>query len=447
MQEETLYFFWQMLAVSRQTVRLQDHQLQVLAAGQLNRQRGPDFTAARFLLDGIIYQGDVECHVRSSDWYGHLHHIDPAFSRVLLHLTLLADRIPVEHRLSGMQIPTVTVPESLLRAVLGQLKSSLFTVCPVTSAKVDLLKTLALRRLHTKARIFLTECNVSSWPQLFYVYFFRALGYSANRDPFQQLAHRLPWVRLKSWLQERYLPFDILYALYAGQAGFLASVADPDSYTIRLQQQYRQWGSVEDTPPIAEGLWQWAGQRRGNHPHFRLAGGLAFFREYGSSVFEQCLEKAGQRREFDVLYAAWKEFLSIPCRGYWQNHLALGVSIKSARNRFYFGLSRQQEIIMNVFIPLLLARAWLKGSFGFAQYLQAFYLWIPAVNSYSSLSTWFPWHKKMLKLWPAQALYQGLLQLQNVPFSLREENPVANSQELLPSIDTDSENSYNLDTG
>lgn len=447
MQEEVLYFFWQVLAASQETVRLNGHDLQVLAAGQLNRQRGPDFTAARFRLDGTVYQADVECHVRPSDWYRHLHHLDPTFSRVVLHLTLFEEDQTVEHSLTGMPVTTVVVPLTILKRVLSKFKSRHFQLKPVSSGDVDFFKILALQRLQTKTRGFLSEYNLYSWPQLFYAHMFRALGYSANRGPFQQLAYRFPWEQLKSWLQEDYLSFDTLYAIYAGQAGFLDSLPVPDSYTSSLQKQYRLWTSTHDLPPFDVRLWQWAGQRRGNHPHFRLAGGLAFFKEYGSSAFEQCLDMARKRQEFNLLYAAWKRFLNIPCSDYWQRHLALSLPLKNGKNRLFIGLSRQQEIILNVFVPLLLARAWLQESFGFAEYLQAFYLWIPFVTAYSSLSKRFPWDKKILQLWPAQALYQALIQLQSTPSFPREEISAKNPQELLPSIDTDSQNSYNLNSG
>ncbi|HLH63918.1 MAG TPA: DUF2851 family protein [Ktedonobacteraceae bacterium] len=50
--------------------------------------------------------GDVEFHIRSSDWFAHAHHIDPRYNNVVLHVVLIYDdRTPIR-RQDGSIIPT-----------------------------------------------------------------------------------------------------------------------------------------------------------------------------------------------------------------------------------------------------------------------------------------------------------------------------------------------------
>ena len=60
--------------------------LQILKAGQVNTDSGPDFLNAQIQIDDLIWVGHVELHVRSSDWYAHKHESDTAYDNVVLHV-------------------------------------------------------------------------------------------------------------------------------------------------------------------------------------------------------------------------------------------------------------------------------------------------------------------------------------------------------------------------
>jgi len=64
--------------------------LGVIEPGRWNRGSGPDFREAILELDGERISGDVELHLYREDWWRHGHHLDPAFSGVILHVVLFA---------------------------------------------------------------------------------------------------------------------------------------------------------------------------------------------------------------------------------------------------------------------------------------------------------------------------------------------------------------------
>jgi len=434
MQEETLYRRWQGLARSGKSVHTAGHRLRVLQAGRLNTWRGPDFIAARFELDGVVYQGDVECHLRTQDWYRHQHHLDRAFSQVVLHV-VGAEAVPeaVEHRINGRAIPTLPLPE---------LPPEPFAACPfrrlAPGTAPAILQALALERYRRKMRRFAGELARGSLPAVFHEAFLRAMGYAHNGAAFARLAGRTflpPAVALSFSAQQ-------LYALYAGQAGFLSVPAD--SYSAQLSRLYLQQRLVLPQAPLPADIWQFNGHRAGNHPHFRLAGALSFFRRYGWRPQEFLFGLLSRRRPYGALQTELQQFFVLPCDDYWQSHYALGRPMAQGTHRCYFGAARVAEIILNVVLPLHAALAQAQGSTGFAAYLEEVYLNWPMVNGYGLLQRQFPWWRQAQRLWPAQALNQALLELQQGYCLTGESRRCPLFKIPCPVIDSQSKNDYTL---
>ncbi|GMU40429.1 MAG: hypothetical protein AMXMBFR23_12950 [Chloroflexota bacterium] len=77
----------------------------LLRAGRAGRGPGPDVREAAFRLpSGVVRAGDVEVHLRASDFVTHGHAIDPAYAGVLLHLVWEDDR-PSEVRGTPTPLP------------------------------------------------------------------------------------------------------------------------------------------------------------------------------------------------------------------------------------------------------------------------------------------------------------------------------------------------------
>jgi hypothetical protein len=69
--------------------------LPLLRAGRAGRGPGPDVREATVLLpSGVTSTGDVEMHLRATDFVRHGHADDPAYARVILHVVWEDDRPP-----------------------------------------------------------------------------------------------------------------------------------------------------------------------------------------------------------------------------------------------------------------------------------------------------------------------------------------------------------------
>ncbi len=103
----------------------------LLRAGRAGRGPGPDVREAAFVRSGVPVCGDVEVHLRASDFARHGHLEDPAYAGVILHLVWDDDRSPELRGLpqalpGGSEAPTVEVGPALghqprrLRALLAR---------------------------------------------------------------------------------------------------------------------------------------------------------------------------------------------------------------------------------------------------------------------------------------------------------------------------------------
>ena len=92
MPEILLHYIWQReLFRSFPQVTTNGQRIEVLSVGIHNTDAGPDFSNAHIRVqqpDGswIDWVGNIEIHVRASDWFKHRHHLDSAYDNIILHV-------------------------------------------------------------------------------------------------------------------------------------------------------------------------------------------------------------------------------------------------------------------------------------------------------------------------------------------------------------------------
>ena len=87
MKEDFLYYLWKFQKFDSECLRTSEGEpLQIISTGSQNDLSGPDFFNAHLIITGIKWAGNVEMHLKSSDWYLHHHETDPAYDNVILHV-------------------------------------------------------------------------------------------------------------------------------------------------------------------------------------------------------------------------------------------------------------------------------------------------------------------------------------------------------------------------
>ena len=211
--------------------------VEVLSQGRYNRDAGPDFLNAQIVIDGIRWGGDVEIHLRASDWHLHGHDTDPAYNAVILHVVATYDADAITSQ--GRKLTTVVFPHLALYQQHQEALCTSLTKPPCGHRLAQLpaidraswLARLLVERLETRTKLIQNErkkCALD-WEEAFYRSIARSLGQKVNSDPMERLAAHTP-------LKELYKICDSLQALEAilhGQSELLGQ-ADALMITHKL---------------------------------------------------------------------------------------------------------------------------------------------------------------------------------------------------------------------
>ncbi|WP_445752876.1 DUF2851 family protein, partial [Polaribacter sp.] len=87
MKEEFLYYVWQYQLFYKKTLKtVHNEEINILKVGVQNKNAGPDFLNAHIKIGDETWVGNLEMHVKSSDWYVHNHENDSNYDAVILHV-------------------------------------------------------------------------------------------------------------------------------------------------------------------------------------------------------------------------------------------------------------------------------------------------------------------------------------------------------------------------
>lgn len=277
LKEDFLHFIWHFGLYSQQNINGNPgEKLQVLNPGVLNRNSGPDFDGARIRIGEMIWVGQVEIHIKASDWYLHGHGTDPAYNNVILHVVYEADR-PV-YRKDGTQIPVLVLKDHFAPSLLfnyQQLLNSLGSFpCEQLVRRVEpviinsVLSRQLVERLEYKKEEILKvlNCYKGDWERTFFHFLALSFGFKVNALPFEFLAQSLDLQMIK---RHRDKPLQV-NALFFGQAGFLNRQFE-EVYPASLYREYAFFSKKYNLKPISDSLWKFLRMRPQNFPTLRIA--------------------------------------------------------------------------------------------------------------------------------------------------------------------------------
>ncbi|MFN5443225.1 MAG: DUF2851 family protein [Crocinitomicaceae bacterium] len=91
MKEEWLHFIWKMKRLPINLKTKKGELIEIIHPGSHNKDSGPDFFEASIRINNLLWSGNVEIHIRSSDWLKHKHQFDDAYNNVILHVVYIHD--------------------------------------------------------------------------------------------------------------------------------------------------------------------------------------------------------------------------------------------------------------------------------------------------------------------------------------------------------------------
>ncbi len=352
-----MQFVWQhRLGVDTNTLTADGRRVRIIDQGRLNTDAGPDFFNASVQIGDETWAGNVEIHVRASDWYRHHHDTDPAYDSVILHV-VQHDDAPV-YRKNGTVIPQMVMhcsPDAAKRCnmLLNHAPTTLPCVNTIKSLPhlyhTDWLTALAMERLYKKSTRILDIVAQTGghWEGAAYVTLARGLGFGLNSEPFETLAKNLP---LK-FLNRHHDELQTVEALLFGQAKLIPDPSDGENtYATRLRMEFDFMARKFGLSPVPLS-WKMARTRPQNFPHRRLAL-LAQMIHQGFYL----VGKLDDARTIDDM----RGLFNVELTGFWTNNYTFAGKGGGCTPR---ALSRASidTLIINVAIPLLHARATSRG--------------------------------------------------------------------------------------
>lgn len=204
MKEEYLHFLWRMRCVSSRNMKLSNGQeIEIIDFGEYNRyESGPDFFQAKLLIEGILWCGSVEFHIKSSDWHAHGHHNDSAYENVILHIVWQEDREIINN---GSVLPTLLISNYIQLdhcTNIERTQKEIFRIpCNYSLHEVEFIfhekeKEIALHNRFLRKTTFLKQTESEGHTQVLYELLATAFGAKVNKDPFWELTRRIPIKRL-----------------------------------------------------------------------------------------------------------------------------------------------------------------------------------------------------------------------------------------------------------
>lgn len=316
--EEFLHFIWQFKLYGTQKLfTTTGESIEVIRAGTLNKNAGPDFLQAKLLIDNVIWTGNIEVHINSSDWLAHYHQHDEAYDSVILHVVYVNDNLI--YRTDGTLIPVLVLKDRFPIKFLTQyeqlIQSAHFFSCKkqineVSAFLIDnFLTRLGIERLMQKSEEVYVKLNElkGNWDETFYHFMARSFGLKLNVMPMEMLSRSLSQYILAKH-KDRPLQIE---ALLFGQAGFLTQQYK-DDYPQQLKQEYEFLSAKYALKPLSVSLWKFMRMRPQNFPTLRLAQFAALIIN-SNHLFSKILTI----KDHHLFYQL---FDNLPVNSYWQTH-------------------------------------------------------------------------------------------------------------------------------
>lgn len=356
--EELLHYVWKHKLLPLSELETTDGRIiEILDPGLHNRNAGPDFFNAKVKIGGTPWAGNVEIHLKASDWYRHGHDRDPRYNNVVLHVVALAD-MDVK-TLNGDYLPQLVlqIPQVLKENYEELLHNDQYPPCyriipDLTRLTVhSWMAALQTERLEQKTEAIqkrVDQCD-GSWEDAYFVTLARNYGFGINGEAFEQWALNVP---LHAVGKHRDDLFQI-EAIFMGQAGLLQLESIPERYQAaalnegyfaKLRNEYLYLAHKFSLKPMSYEPWQFLRLRPQNFPHIRIAqlANLYYERKAGLSMLLEC-ETLDQLRQL----------LQTHVTPYWETHFLFGA--ESPQSSKKTSISSANLLIINTAIPMLFA--------------------------------------------------------------------------------------------
>ena len=352
MKEDFLHHVWQFKKFDIANLKTtKGESIQILNSGQYLQLAGPDFFNAQIVIENQKWAGNVEIHLKSSDWYVHNHEKDSNYDSVILHVVWEHD-VPI-FRKDNSEIPTLELKEYVALSDLHKYQSLVsqksWIYCENELQNVDQFvfknwqERLFFERLERKANLIfeLLETSNHDWEAVLFCLLVKNFGLNTNGEMFYKIAKSIPF----SVVRKESFSLESLESLLLGQANLLSHDFQ-DSYARELQKSYHYLVQKHQLREKVVGSVEFFKHRPDNFPTIRLAQ-LASLYFHQKNLFSLVMNCSSINELYQVFNVGVSE--------YWETHY--NFDRESSKKMKKLSKSFVDLLVVNTIIPLQFAYA------------------------------------------------------------------------------------------
>ncbi len=316
MKEDFLHYIWKYQLFSIKNLKTSaGEELIIIGPGSHNSNNGPDFLNVKIKINNQLWVGNIEIHLRSSDWYAHNHEQDANYDAIILHIVWEED-VPIFMK-NDESLPTLILKDFIDRTIFDSYrklfdKQQKWIPCENNISQIDDFvfnnwkERLFFERLERKANE-INGClieNKNNFEAVLFQLLAKNFGLKVNGEGFLALAKSIDFQILKK------LRFDQtqLSAYIFGQAGFLEDNIESDYYN-ELKTEYRFLKHKYGLSPISKNNFSFFRMRPSNFPTIRLTQLIGLYNKH-QNLFSKLIEIKNLKdfyKIFDVqTHSFWK---------------------------------------------------------------------------------------------------------------------------------------------
>lgn len=350
MKEDFLHYIWQFKKFNMLDLKtVQGEPVEIINAGQYLQQAGPDFFNAQIVISGQKWAGNVEIHLKSSDWYIHRHETDPNYHNVILHVVWEHDT--EVFRKDNTEIPVLELKNytdvSILNSYNALAAAKSWIYCEKELESIDRFvlenwkERLFFERLQRKSApiLELAKDIANDWEAALFCFLARNFGLNTNGEAFYKIAKSIPFsvIRKESFEAEN------LEALLFGRAGLLDADHE-DLYFKNLKGRYQYLSHKYQLQPVYVDDLQFFKHRPDNFPTIRLSQ-LAQLYHLHQNLFSKIVQATDIQTIYDIF--------RVQASPYWQSHYRFDK--ESPKKRKALTTSFVDLLIINTIVPFRFA--------------------------------------------------------------------------------------------
>ncbi len=347
--------------------------IRIIYPGRINDGRGADFRDAVMATNSGVVKGDIEVHVKSSDWRAHRHHLDTAYNRVILHVVMWHNAKVATNLQNGGGVPVLALHKYIRDPVSQwtdgvELPASLNMPCLkaarrlTTGAMAEFLDSAGEERFLSKVARLQADLAQMGAGQCLYQGIMGALGYSKNTIPMLKLARWLPLQVLESVTQgeisdEEYLARQ--QALLLGTAGLLPWQRPNRCQENKLGNKWvdkleRRWVCLGRTEVMSSDDWHLFKVRPSNSPIRRIVAMSYLILRYRERGIVDGVVNMVKEAPLSQGYSELEGGLMVTINSCGAGLFDFGVGSRIG-SQTLLGSQRAADIAVNVLLPFIVA--------------------------------------------------------------------------------------------